>query len=58
MAFPAFRWIKAKKFVVGDDKEPVERQPAIPAATGTGDEAVINAIIATLVAFGLVEEES
>jgi len=48
--------IKAQKFSVGD-KAPVGRQAAIPAATGEGDEEVINAIIAVLVAYGLVEEE-
>lgn len=56
MGAPAYRFVKAEKFSVGD-KEPVERQAAIAAATGTYSADVVNAIIAALVAYGLVEEE-
>lgn len=56
MAASSWSTVKVKKFGVGD-ADPVTTQAAITAATSTYDEDVINAIIAVLVAFGLVEEE-
>lgn len=56
MSTPAYRFVKAERFSVGD-AEPVERQAAITAATATYDADVVNAIIAALVAFGLLAEE-
>jgi hypothetical protein len=56
----SWKWLRTKKF--GVDIAPVERQAAVAAPTGgstTDAEArtAINAVIAVLVAYGMVEEE-
>lgn len=55
-----YKWLQTLKF--GVNKTPVERQAAIASPTGgttadTEAREAIDAIIAALVAYGLVEEE-